>query len=126
MIMSDFLALSVFTVGYIPGKCGRPLLENPGCETMVGGAGDPNHGAWGQVLVFSLEKSLFYEIFCLPLLRGFYSQNWLFEQKQASFFSRSGEVGLSRPGEILGRETPLWAAQEANNFRADWDLKCDL
>ena len=51
---------------------------------MVGGTGDPNHSARGRVLVFSLEKSLLYEIFYLPLSRGFYSQNWVFVQKEAS------------------------------------------
>ena len=51
---------------------------------MVGGAGDPNGSAWGLFLVFLLEKSPFYEIFRLSLLRGFYSQNWIFAQKQAS------------------------------------------
>ena len=81
---------------------------------MVGGAGVPNHSATGQFLVFSLAMSPFHEIFRLPLLRGFYSQNWVFVQKQASV-SRSGEVGLSRPGEILGWETPHWAAQGKEN-----------
>ena len=51
---------------------------------MVGGAGLPNHSATGMVLVFSLKKSPFHEIFRLPLSRGFYSQNWVFVQKQAS------------------------------------------
>ena len=51
---------------------------------MVGYAGDPNHSATGRFLVFSLEKSPIFDIFCLPLLRGFYSQNRVFVQKQAS------------------------------------------
>ena len=84
---------------------------------MVGGAGDPNHSARGMVLVFSLEKSSFSEIFRLPLLPVFYSQNCIFVQKKTGlFFSRSGEVGLSRTGEILGRETLVWVAQDFRSF----------
>ena len=70
------------------GKAGNPFWRNrfPGCGTMVGGAAVQNHGATGRFLVFSLEKSLFHEIFCFPLSRGFYPQRWVFVQKQASVF----------------------------------------
>ena len=37
-------------------------------------------------LVFSLGNSLFHEIFCFPLSRGFYPPNCVFVQKQASVF----------------------------------------
>ena len=43
----------------------------PGCGAKVGGAGDPIGSAWGQVLVFSLEKSPFYEIFVSRFHRVF-------------------------------------------------------
>ena len=85
---------------------------------MVGGAGDPNHGATGRVLVFSLAMSLFHEIFLPPAFTGFLLPKLVFCPKTALCVSRSGEVGLSRPGEILGRETPLWAAQ-VGGFHSD-------
>ena len=93
------------------GNAGDPFGRNrfPGCGTTVGGADDPNHSATSQFLVFSLEKSPFHEIFCFPLSRGFYPQNCV--QKTGLCVSRTGEVNLSRTGEILGRETPVWAAQ---------------
>ena len=51
---------------------------------MLGGASLPNHSATSRFLVFLLAMSPFHEIFRLPLSRGFYSQNWVFVQKQAS------------------------------------------
>ena len=68
------------------GKAGDPFWINRflGCGTMVGGTGDSNHSATGRFLVFSLAMSPFHEFFRLPLLRGFYSQYWVFVQKEAS------------------------------------------
>ena len=69
-----------------PENVGDPFWRNRflGCGTVVGGAGDANHSATGRFLVFLLAMSPFSEIFRLPLSRGFYSQNWVFVQKQAS------------------------------------------
>ena len=49
--------------------------------------------------------------FLSPAFMGFLLPKLGFRPKTGIFFSRSGEAGFSRPGEILGRETPLWAAQ---------------
>ena len=80
-VRRDLLCLEKFL-----GKAGDPFWRNrfPGCGTMVGGAGFPYHSATGWVLVFSLAMSPFHKIFHLPLLRGFYPQNWVFVQKQVS------------------------------------------
>ena len=87
-----------------------------GCGTTVGGAGDPNHSAWGRFLVFSLAMSLFHEIFLSPAFAGFLRPKLGFRPKGGLCVSRSGELGLSQPGEILGRETPVWAAQARGGF----------
>ena len=77
---------------------------------MVGGAGDPNHSAWGRVLEFLLKK-LVLQDFLSPAFTGVLLQKQLFCPKENYFISRPREVGFSRAGEILGRETPIWAAQ---------------
>ena len=91
---------------------------------MVGGAGDPN--AWGRLLVFSLQRSPFFEIFRPPLLGGFYSHNWLFVQKQASFFSWSGEAGLSRAGETCLSPNNLlriFSVADFHTWKYSWEMR---
>ena len=109
-----FSAVDFCTREKILEKAGDPFWRNrfPGCGTVVGGASVPNHSAWGQVLVFSLKKSPFFEIFRLPLLRGVLLPKLGFRSKRGLFLSRSEEVDFSRPGEISGRETLFWAAQD--------------
>ena len=64
-------------------KCERPFLRNRvrSCVTMVGGVGDPNHSVGGQVLVFPLEKSPFFEVLSLPLLQGGFTLKTGFSSK---------------------------------------------
>ena len=71
---------------------------------MVGGAGDPNHSAWGRVWVFFARKELVLEDFSSPAFTGVLPPKQIFRPKENRF--------IYQLGEISGRETPLWAAQE--------------
>ena len=74
---------------------------------MVGGAGDPNSSAW----FFLSRKESVFRGFSSPAFAGFLLPKLGFRPKTGLCVSRSGEVGLSCTGEILRRETLLWAAQ---------------
>ena len=78
---------------------------------MVGGTGDPNHSAWGRVFGVFAQKVAIFRDFWSPAFTGFLLPKLGFRPKTGLCVSRTGEVDLSRTGEILGRKTPVWAAQ---------------
>ena len=60
--------------------------------------------------------------FLFPAFTGFLLPKLGFCPKTGLCVSRPGKGDLSRTGKILGRETPVWAAQEAGGFGAQQAL----